>query len=86
MKKREYFDNLMNELFNANKKSIEELVQDPEYCRFEDCVKEIVQEDFSRIGCDTSTGEPTNIGWSLWLESKATDKFIDRFKQKYIKQ
>ena len=83
MTNKEYFMQFMDEVFEADKKTIEQLAADKKYCEFEDDIEEILKKDFARLGCDTSVGEPTGIGMELWLGSQIEDSTIAYFEQKY---
>ena len=83
MTKREYLTELTNELFDMENKTIEELIQDKVYLEFEHDMEKIIKEDFAKLGCDTSYGEPTWLGSQLWMESNASQDFIDRLERKY---
>lgn len=82
MTNREYLSKLFSELFDETKPT-EELIKDKTYCDFEDDIQEIIKEDFTRIGCDTSTGEPTWIGMELWMRSPVSERLMEKFEQKY---
>ena len=84
MTNREYLEKLSNELFDLKNKPVEELIKDKMYCEFEDDVEQKIREDFAKIGCDTSNGEPTWFGLSLWMDSQVSEKFKNKLEQKYM--
>lgn len=85
MTNKEYLANLSDEIFDVKNKTVEELIKNETYCNFEKDIQESIEEDFARIGCDTSNGMPTNLGMDLWMHAKASEKLINKFEQKYRK-
>lgn len=83
MTNKEYFCKLMDELFDASNKTVEELVQDKRYREFEDDVEEIIRKHFKLLGCDTTNGHPTWLGRSLWLEANVQNETKEFIEQKY---
>ncbi len=83
MTNKEYFTKFMDEVFDADKKTVEQLVADEKYCEFEDDVMDILKRDFAKLGCDTDVGEPTWLGMGWWLRSLIEDSTIAYFEQKY---
>jgi len=77
MTNQEYLTQMFNELFDATL-PVEELIKNKTYRDFEDSIREIIVEDFTRIGCDTSNGAPTEVGMILWMNSKLNQKLIDK--------
>ena len=83
MTNKEYFTQISDELFDLSHKTEAQLLKDKRYLEFEKDIKEIIKSDFARIGCDTSTGEPTEIGMLLWLNSKVKDSTMELIERKY---
>lgn len=83
MTNREYFTQITDELFDMSHKTEAQLLKNKKYLEFEKDVEQIIRNDFSRIGCDTSVGEPTELGMLLWLNSTVRDSTIELIERKY---
>ncbi len=81
MTNKEYIWELMNELFGEALAS-EEIIEDPKYIEFEESVEEEMKKDFAKLGCDTSVGLPTRLGFELW-GSKVSKEMQEKFDKKY---
>ena len=82
MTKKEYLENLATELFGEDLFS-KKIVDNPKYIEFETDVEEIIKKDFAKIGCDTSDGEPTWLGLSLWMDSNVNEEMKEMLEGKY---
>ena len=83
MTNQEYISKIFKESFDT-RKTTEELVKEKRYCDFEDDIEDVIKEDFAKLGCDTSNGEPTWLGMSLWMSAKVSEKLKKKL-EKYRK-